>query len=110
MRVRLALLCLATQAEGHEEVQWAVLRVLEQISDFDDGAHMLARCAGLREVLKDSTIRHPAMDELARHISSNLPVGVEPVPDVKAPARVAARIKAEELGMAASSLLVCLWP
>jgi hypothetical protein len=86
------------QAAGHEEVQWAVLRVLEQISGFEDGARLLARCDGLREALTGSTASHPAMGELARHISSNLPAGEEPVADVKAPARVAARVKAEELG------------
>lgn len=75
-----------------------MLRVLDQISGSEDGAHMLARCAGLRELLSDSTAFSQAMAELAHHISSNLPVGVEPVPDVKAPARVAAKVEAEELG------------
>ena len=63
---------------------------------------MLAECAGLREVLIDSKTRHPAMGELALHIGSNLPEGVEPVADVKAPARVAVRVKAEELGETAN--------
>lgn len=86
-----------------------MLRVLDQISGFEDGARLLACCAGLRETLLDSTTRHPSMDELARHISSNLPAGVEPVADVKAPARVAARIKAEDAGETAKlSSDVCL--
>ncbi len=52
----------------------------------------------MREALTETTASNPAMGELARHIGSNLPAGEEPVADVKAPARVAARIKAEELG------------
>lgn len=72
--------------------------MLEQLSEFEAGANVLARCSRLRETLTESTKRNEAMADLAHHISLNLPAGVAAVADVKTPAKVASRVKAEELG------------
>jgi hypothetical protein len=52
----------------------------------------------MRETLTESTKRNEAMADLAHHVSLNLPAGIAAAPDVKTPAKVAVKVKAQELG------------